>query len=344
MGRQDDPLRDAICALAADTAETWEAFVRLASGPVWAACLRAVAPRSRAEALFSHLMARLYAERSRLPQRLVDSGPPDAGAFLDREVDRHLGDWVVDLFRSEAADAAGALVRLYHADIKAWVLRATPHDARGGVEDRVQDVYAGLFENGGRRIAAFAGSAPFRPFLRSTVVNLAADSARQDHGRRRPRAAFARLSPLERQAYRLLYEERLSAADAARRLAHPGAGAAIAKVLEMGDLGQTHLGDRPRLVALDDGEHPLDPVDERGNPEEILLAFEDMVARTEREDAVVAALRALPPEHRRILEARFLDGRKPRDIAASAGLDVKEVYRILERSLVHLKHVLGRPS
>jgi len=292
MGDQDDAAADAIHALADDTSATWEAFVRLAGAQVWKASLRAAPRRAQAETLFAHLTARLYEDRLALASRLTVSRLPNGATFLAREIDGLIGCWMVELFRTGAAEAAEVLARVFYGDIKAWVQRAAPPGAQAGVEDRVQDVFAALLENDGRSITAYRGGGPFRAFLRIVVVNLAAESARREHGRYRPGAS-------------------------------PDA-----------------VVGRPRLVSLNDDDHPLDPADDRDDPEAALLALEDLLTRAEREGAVLAALRQLPADARRVLEARFLDGRKPREIAAMTGRDVKEVYRILERTLAQLKQVL----
>jgi RNA polymerase sigma factor (sigma-70 family) len=100
------------------------------------------------------------------------------------------------------------------------------------------------------------------------------------------------------------------------------------------------IGGRPHSVSFDDDAHPLDLADENPNPDEELLAVETMTVRARRETALLDLLRALPPEDRRIIEARFLDGQKPREIAALTGQDREKIYRVLERTLARLKKVL----
>ncbi len=344
MGERDDTTRHAIRALAADTAAAWEAFVRMASGPVWKAALRAAPRRALAENLFSRIMADLHADRLTLAARLDAARLPDASAFLDREIDRHVGRWVYDLFQTGSADAAEALVRVFHADMRAWVQRALPYEARNQLDDHVQDCYAALLAAGGRRLRLYSGDGPFRAFLRSMVINLVADLSRREHGRKRPCAAFARLPELQQRAYRLIFEERVSAAEATRRLSHANAAGAVAAVMALGDLGPTHSGRRPQVLALDNGADTIEIADERDIPEDVLLAREEMVTRIEREEALLAALRAMPQTQRDVLEQRFLHGRKPREIAAATGIDEKDIYRILERALAQLKRDLVRPS
>lgn len=99
-------------------------------------------------------------------------------------------------------------------------------------------------------------------------------------------------------------------------------------------------GGRPRLISLDDDAHPLDLADDNADPESELLAAEAICAQAQREAALLDRLRSLPAAEREILEARFVDGRKPREIAAITGRDVKEIYRVLERTLAGLKQVL----
>jgi RNA polymerase sigma factor (sigma-70 family) len=344
MGEEDVAARCAIATLAANTREAWETFARLASGAAWKASLHAGPRRALAEDLFGCIMAGLHADRLQLAERLTASRLPTAAAFLDREIDRHVGQWVFALVRAEAADAAEALVRAFHGDLRRWVQHAVSPEARGQLDDLAQEVYAALLEHNGRRLRAYNGDGEFRSFLRTMVINLVADLGRRERGRQRPRAAFARLTELQQQAYLLVFERRLSAAEATRRLARPDAAEAVAAVLALGDLGTTHSGRRPHLVALDGGEQSLDIADDRDTPEDVLLAHEEMVERTAREVALLAALRGMPAQTREILEQRFLHGRKPREIAVATGADVKEVYRTLERALVQLKRDLGAPS
>lgn len=119
--------------------------------------------------------------------------------------------------------------------------------------------------------------------------------------------------------------------------------------IEMGrrESGRVRPGDdparsaRPRLVSIEGGDTPLDLPGEGPDGETALLDREELVQETLRFAMVEEALQNLPPEVRRILHARFVDGQKPRDIAQSEGRDVKEIYRILERTLAQLKTSLG---
>lgn len=97
---------------------------------------------------------------------------------------------------------------------------------------------------------------------------------------------------------------------------------------------------RPRLVSLNDKERAIDPVDPGPNPEAEVIDIQETVARAKRETELHDLLRQLPIDERKILEARFLDGLKPREIATQVGRDVKDVYRVLERTIVRLKLAL----
>jgi len=292
MGDVTDNATDALNTLICDTAEAWAQFVHLAKRPVWQASLAVAPRRARAEELFGHVMARLYADRLALPARFAASGLSDALSFLAREITVHTDHWLLQLFRTGAEDAADAFARALYADIKMWVQRASTPAARATLDDLVQDVFANLLADKGRRILAFAGVGSFRAFLRKVALNLAADSARREFGRVR--------------------------ADTAA--------------------GVTNR--RPRLVSLNDEQRLLDPVDPGADPEREIIEIEETVARTQREAALADMLRQLPDGERKILEARFLDGRKPREIAALTGRDVKDVYRVLERTIARLKQAL----
>jgi RNA polymerase sigma factor (sigma-70 family) len=292
MATADDGIGRAIHALTHDTSAAWETFVRTVSDAVWTASLRAAPRRVQAESLFSLLMSRLHADRFSLPARLNASGLASASAFLDREITAHIDRWLIDLLRCEDETAADVLVRVLHADVRAWVQRAVSPGAQLAIDDVVQDVLLALLADRGRRITAYSGSGSFRGFLRTVVVRLVADSARRELGRRRPNAKTEQ------------------------------------------------TGGRPRLISLNDDAHPLDLADDNADPEAELLAIEAMTAQAQREAALLDRLRSLPAAEREILEARFLDGRKPREIAAQTGRDVKEIYRVLERTLASLKQVL----
>ncbi|TPN37995.1 sigma-70 family RNA polymerase sigma factor [Mesorhizobium sp. B2-3-3] len=344
MQREDNQPGKILAALAQDSPATWEAFVRWASGPLWAACLRAAPRKASAEVLFTEIAERFHDERLALPDRFAASGLSSASAFIANEIDENIGGGIAAAFLARATTAADSFVRYFHTDIKTWVQRASAPSERGTLEDRVQDVYALLLQNGGRRLAAYPGGGSFRLFLRRLTLNALTDSLRRDHGRNRPKAAIARLNPLEQKAYRLLYEERLSCEAAIARLAEPQARDAVKTARALGDLGPMRTGARPRVVGLDDGEAPFDPPSPDRDPEAELIHLEDVALRTEREYALLAALRNEPPDVREILQLRFLDGLKPSEIADRLGRDRKDVYRVLERALARLKFLLARPS
>ncbi len=292
MGDLNDKANDTLVALARDTSDAWTDFVNLAKGLVWKASLAVAPRRARAEDLFSHVMSRFHADRLALPSRFAASGLSDALSFLAREISVHVDHWLLHLLRTGVPDAADAFARALQTDIRMWVQRAAPPSARTASDDLVQDVFANLLADNGRRIVAYAGGGSFRAYLRKVVVNLAADSARREFGR--PRA---------------------------------GSSSGIRAM-------------RPRLVSLNDEQRAIDPADPGDNPEAEVIEIQETVARAQRETELHELLRQLPIEERRILEARFLDGRKPREIATLVGRDVKDVYRILERTIARLKQAL----
>ena len=69
MGAENDNARNALVALARDTADAWTNFVHAAKGPVWKASLAVAPRRPRAQVLFSHVMSGLHAVRLALPSR-----------------------------------------------------------------------------------------------------------------------------------------------------------------------------------------------------------------------------------------------------------------------------------
>ncbi|MBI1219981.1 MAG: sigma-70 family RNA polymerase sigma factor [Rhodobacteraceae bacterium] len=296
MQDQDATDRAIIAALDTGGRAAWDAFVALASGPLWAAAARATPRRAEAEALFTQIMQAWFAARQDLSRQLGRFGTGTVRAFLDSEIDAQLSAWMLELFQTGAPGAAEVFVRLFARDIRLWVARATPAQARAGVDDRVQEVFVGLLAESARRIRAYAGSAPLRAYLRRVCVNLAIEAGRREQGRVRPGADPARSG-------------------------------------------------RPRLVSIDVEDDPLELTDDGPDGEQALIDTEDLLAEAARLEAVKAALAALPTDARRVLVARFVDGRKPREIAEAEGRDVKDIYRILERNLAQLKVSLGgRPS
>ena len=239
-----------IAALAEDSPAAWEAFLRWASGPVWSACLHSSARRSAAEKLFAELTETLFEHRLDLPGRFAASRLGAAAAFLISEIDEYIGARIADGFRRGDHAAAEIFARYFHGEIKTWIQRATPPGERVRIEDRVQDVYAILLENDGRRLAAYPGGGSFRVFLRRLTLNASTDCQRREQGRFRLKAAIEKLSPLERKAYRLLYESRLSRNEAIARLGDPLAAAAV-KVADA--LGELRVGGRWR--AAEDDRH-----------------------------------------------------------------------------------------
>ncbi len=344
MSKGDDQDARIFADLATGSAAAWEAFVRLASGPAWSACLRAAPHRTSAERLFSEIFERLRASNHELPGRFAISGLPSCAAYLAREIDEQMGTAIAAAFRDRSREAADWLARYFGREIKIWVQRAAAPGQAGALDDRVQDVYAALLEDGGRRVAAYPGGGDFRAFLRRVALNALMDAVRHEHGRARPKAAIARLTPLQREAYSLVYEQRLSSEEATRRLDDPEARQAVEMARKLGDLGPATTGARPRLVAFEEQGEDFDPPSHDRDPEAALIHAEEVAQQCEREHAVLAALREEPDDVRRILEARFLDGSKPREIAQLLGRDVKDIHRILERALVRLKKHLVRPS
>ncbi|MGO4562315.1 sigma-70 family RNA polymerase sigma factor [Rhizobiales bacterium 3FA27D7] len=333
-----------IAALAEDSPAAWEAFLRWASGPVWSACLHSSARRSAAEKLFAELTETLFEHRLDLPGRFAASRLGAAAAFLISEIDEYIGARIADGFRRGDHAAAEIFARYFHGEIKTWIQRATPPGERVRIEDRVQDVYAILLENDGRRLAAYPGGGSFRVFLRRLTLNASTDCQRREQGRFRLKAAIEKLSPLERKAYRLLYESRLSRNEAIARLGDPLAAAAVKVADALGDLGSVVAGARPKMIGIEDAGPSFQPPSPDRDPEALLLHVEEMALHAERENALLAALHDEREDVQRILQMRFLNGLKPAEIAERLGRDRKEIYRTLERALGRLKQILARPS
>lgn len=101
------------------------------------------------------------------------------------------------------------------------------------------------------------------------------------------------------------------------------------------NLCYNHLGRRtPRLVPFEDWQQPLEPA-RPGNPEAILAAAEQAAA-------VRAAILALPPPYRAVIELRHFQGLSYQEIAEALDTSLSQVKSHLFRARKSLAQQLGK--
>ena len=87
-------------------------------------------------------------------------------------------------------------------------------------------------------------------------------------------------------------------------------------------------------------EHGDQPVGAAPSPEEIYLANLENEAQLLREQLVRAAIKALPPVQRAIVEAVFDDRKRPVDVAAERGVSKAAISQTLTKALKRIEEVL----
>ncbi|MEW6903235.1 sigma factor-like helix-turn-helix DNA-binding protein [Trueperella pyogenes] len=87
-------------------------------------------------------------------------------------------------------------------------------------------------------------------------------------------------------------------------------------------------------------EHGDQPVGAASSPEEIYLARLDDEARVRRDQIVRAAINALPPVQRTVVEAIFDDCMRPVDVAAERGVSKVAISQTLKKALKQIEQVV----
>ena len=87
-------------------------------------------------------------------------------------------------------------------------------------------------------------------------------------------------------------------------------------------------------------EHGEQPVGAAPSPEEIYLANLENEAQLRREQVVRAAINALPPVQRAVVEAVFDQGKRPVDVAAERGVSKAAISQTLTKALKRIEEVL----
>ena len=84
-------------------------------------------------------------------------------------------------------------------------------------------------------------------------------------------------------------------------------------------------------------EHGDQPVGAAPSPEEIYLANLEAEAQLRREQIVRAAITALPPVQRAVVEAVFDQGKRPVDVAAERGVSKAAISKTLKKALEQIE-------
>lgn len=84
-------------------------------------------------------------------------------------------------------------------------------------------------------------------------------------------------------------------------------------------------------------EHGDQPAGAAPSPEEIYLARLNDEARVRRDEVVRAAINALPPVQRAVVEAVFDQGKRPVDVAAERGVSKAAISKTLKKALEQIE-------
>jgi RNA polymerase sigma factor (sigma-70 family) len=179
----------------------------------------------------------------------------------------------------------------------------------------------------------FEGRGALRTFLFAVVSRHLIDDRNARWGRFRPSKRARVLGSAAVYLEKLVYRDRTAIGEAVKLIANtPRWGLNSRQVRSLyARLPQRNQVDR-RLEGLEEAEkrqvHPMiDAVEHREQ--------QDQAARARQ--ALAAALRRLPPEHRGLLHQRFQDGRSVIAIATATGRETGAMYRHFARILDHLR-------
>lgn len=209
--------------------------------------------------------------------------------------------------------------------------------------DEVMDLFTwvceGLRENDLRRLRAYGEEsqhrARFSTWLVVVVRNLCVDWIRARHGRPRPGAAAARLSPLQRSIHELVFIDGRSHAEAYESIrcrAHPdlGFGAFLRELASVYRAVTDARGRPPREMAAPP-------------PPELTSGVEEVLATAQTRRALSSALDSLPAIDRAAVLMYLIDELPAADVARVLGLaNAKAVYNRVYRATASLREALER--
>jgi RNA polymerase sigma factor (sigma-70 family) len=201
-------------------------------------------------------------------------------------------------------------------------------------DDFAQYVHLKLLERNYDVFERFSGRSSLKTFLTVVVSRLRLDWQRATLGKWRPSAVATRLGPIAVRLDRLIYRDGLSA------------GEAIAQIESDSTLPRTDLW---RLAEQLPEHHPRRFVADTLLDSFASTPFDDPIQRYQRTQAeaairrqLLAALNNLPPEDRRLIVARYINGQTIPVVARILGAEPKALYRRCDRALKQLRRRLER--
>lgn len=201
------------------------------------------------------------------------------------------------------------------------------------VNDFVQSTCVRLLETDYAVFRRFEGNSSLRTYLTVVAGRLLADWKNQAWGKWRPSAAAIRLGAPAVAVERLVSRDGLTIEEAVQTLRGRSGNLATT---DLRRLASALPARRPRRhVSIE----VLADMPAAGDDDPV-LARERAAKARRRLEAVQALLGQLPPEDRRLIEARYLEQKKVPVVAHDLGHDAKQVYRRCERLLLRLRHGL----
>jgi len=339
-------------ALFAGKPGAWDTFVRLTKDDVYTAC-RLACPADEVDRAFTDIFAQLHADNfARLAKY---DGRARLSSYLRLELRDLLAQQLVRRFVRDRNAGWHVFEAFFKADIVRLIARYFPPSIGGLDEDKYQDIVSLLIEDDYRRLRAYDGHGSFGGFVLGIVRNLCIDLLRKEVPRRRLPAAIKRLPELEQEVFRQLYWQQCPPGELAARIAKKspahGDPTAVARAVDAvkAALPPTYRADReterPRLVPLAAGgsDEGAELADERGSPEEHMLAREEEESLEQASLALRDVIASLPPEIRLYVQLNmsYDPPLPPREIARRMARPVVDIYRLRQQAERALERALS---
>lgn len=184
----------------------------------------------------------------------------------------------------------------------------------------------------------FRGESEIKTFIATVVVRLAHQYVRERWGRWRPSAAAERIGPLATELEMLVYRDGYPLEQAGQKLRV--AGRTTLSDTELARL----LARLPQRAPLRPHEVSADPVLDAHagsqNADQRIAASQAWTERRELTDALEHAIERLDPEERMIVRMHFGEGRTVAEVARALRLELKPLYRHVERLRVRVRSLL----